>query len=393
MEKHTNFFYVHGTGGRSPKTGLTLNLIRANLSQYFGPKAQLHDAPWGDHWGARLNANGASIPGQRPAPDDPEHDAEGEAAWSILYADPATEIRLLAERPGEGSFVSPGEFGRQCLAKLDSLNPPAEFEGILTRRGLSTYWLAAVESVRQSRSPVRELIMHANRDPAAMSVPISRLLLALTLSTAAAAGHPSVAAATRRTLIDLLVEPLGGPPLGGIGDFLLQPCVGLASALMRRNRFSLSNAAAPFAADILLYQSRGVGLRQFLAEAIVNAGAPVVILAHSLGGIACVDLLIERDLRENVVALVTVGSQAPLFFELNALQSLHFGQKLPLWFPPHWINFFDPSDFLSYIGVPVFGDAVKDIEINSGEPFPTSHSAYWDCDALWERLKVELAWI
>ena len=46
------------------------------------------------------------------------------------------------------------------------------------------------------------------------------------------------------------------------------------------------------AGDILLYQSRGHDIRAFIEEKLQHAEPPVTIVAHSLGGIACVDLLV-----------------------------------------------------------------------------------------------------
>jgi hypothetical protein len=100
-----------------------------------------------------------------------------------------------------------------------------------------------------------------------------------------------------------------------------------------------------------------------------------------LGGIACVDLLVEQSLPQ-VVHLVTVGSQAPFMYEINALCSLEFGQPLPDHFPK-WLNIYDLRDFLSYKGSKIF-PKVKDEEVISKQPFPRSHSADWENDRTWE---------
>ena len=76
---------------------------------------------------------------------------------------------------------------------------------------------------------------------------------------------------------------------------------------------------------------------------------------HSLGGVACVDLLVEAALPQ-VELLVTVGSQAPFFYEIDALQSLRFGVPLPEHFP-RWLNVYDLRDFLSYVAAGVFAGA------------------------------------
>ena len=58
------------------------------------------------------------------------------------------------------------------------------------------------------------------------------------------------------------------------------------------------------------------------------------MIAHSLGGIACVELFIEQKLSKKVDALVTVGSQAPFFYEIEALRTVEkYGDPLPGHFP------------------------------------------------------------
>jgi hypothetical protein len=105
-----------------------------------------------------------------------------------------------------------------------------------------------------------------------------------------------------------------------------------------------------------------------------------VILAHSLGGIACVDWLASKEYAEDgpkIDRLITVGSQAPYFYEIDALVSLPYGAGLPDGLPKKWLNIYDRSDFLSYLAAPVFPGHARDVEVDNGQPFPDSHSAYW----------------
>jgi hypothetical protein len=111
-------------------------------------------------------------------------------------------------------------------------------------------------------------------------------------------------------------------------------------------------------------------------------------LAHSLGGIACVDLLVKKRL-EGVVKLITVGSQAPLLYELNALWSLAHGAPLPDSFPD-WLNFYDKHDFLSYIGAGLFPGRTTDVLVDNGQPFPEAHSAYWSNPDVWKAIAGSL---
>jgi hypothetical protein len=85
-----------------------------------------------------------------------------------------------------------------------------------------------------------------------------------------------------------------------------------------------------------------------------------------------------------VERLVTVGSQSPLLYEIGALASLKPGQPLPQDFPP-WLNIFDRNDMLSYVASRLFPLA-KDFEVESGQPFPDAHSAYFANEQAWAEI-------
>ena len=87
-----------------------------------------------------------------------------------------------------------------------------------------------------------------------------------------------------------------------------------------------------------MYLARGDAIRDFIAARIEAVPGPVLLVAHSLGGIACVDLLARKDLPK-VKLLVTVGSQAYFLYEINALPSRKWGEKLPCHFPS-WLNIY-----------------------------------------------------
>ncbi|MCC5636530.1 hypothetical protein LC593_11775 [Nostoc sp. CHAB 5844] len=89
-----------------------------------------------------------------------------------------------------------------------------------------------------------------------------------------------------------------------------------------------------------------------------------------------------------VKLLVTVGSQAPFLYEINALCSLEYGQPLPGDFPK-WLNIYDLRDFLSYVGSKIF-PKVQDEEVISKQPFPRSHGAYWTNAKTWEAIFARL---
>jgi pimeloyl-ACP methyl ester carboxylesterase len=149
------------------------------------------------------------------------------------------------------------------------------------------------------------------------------------------------------------------------------------------------SAAAPVAGDVLYYQSKGAEIRAFVRERVEALNDDVVLVAHSLGGIACFELLVEEALPA-VTKLVTVGSQAPLLYEIDALVSLAYGSELPGHFPA-WLNVYDRYDFLSFCAEGLFAGRVTDVEVSNGQPFPQSHSAYWTNAAVWRAVGAFLA--
>ena len=108
------------------------------------------------------------------------------------------------------------------------------------------------------------------------------------------------------------------------------------------------------------------------------------VLAHSLGGIASLDLI--RLGMAQVDLLVTVGSQGSYLCSLGALPSAPNGASNDVSMP-RWMNFYDPRDLLSYLAKPVFGDVAEDVEIRSGAPFPRAHSAYFALEAFYTKLR------
>ena len=154
--------------------------------------------------------------------------------------------------------------------------------------------------------------------------------------------------------------------------------------VLRRHRNQFTDSAALPIGDILLYQSRGDAVREFVRQKVTKSKPPVMLVAHSLGGIACFDLLALPN-PPAVAALVTVGSQPALLYEIGALVSLKPPQPLPAGFPP-WLNIYDRNDFLSYVTKRLFPTA-DDLEVNSGQAFPESHGAYFANDEVWRAIR------
>jgi hypothetical protein len=269
----------------------------------------------------------------------------------------------------------------------------------LKARELQSYWNDAKSNF--VRLPELETILKAaNRDPKEVSRALARGLVASLVNEASVDGHVEISGATRDYLIELLIPLLGKRALAPF-DWITNVMAGAVKRIgtykARRERRALTDASYAAAGDILLYQKDGAEIRGFIRKQIVDAQGELIVFAHSLGGIAVVDLLAMEDLSTKVKGLVTIGSQAPFLYEIGALRSLrcdkHARDQLPGHFPKAWINFWDPNDFLSYAGESVFGpQCVKDVMVRSKLPFPDSHSAYWDQVAVWEQIRDFFPW-
>lgn len=387
--------FVHGTGVRKASYLRTFELLERRLSE-TAPAVKLKPCLWGESLGARLLLNGASIPefnGVKVAV--PSRD-ETLALWELLVRDPLFELReLIFLIPDE--LIPPLEQQRKAMF-VESVRLLAEREfkvgnpedlGIQSEWNQATLWVADSPAFKAAVAGVPFVDMN-------LRVATSRAIVAALQQRMDDEGIPALSHEIRERLVDQCIDALGGRDLG-FTNWMSERLIGLglhwATVRARRKRDVLFNSAYPNAGDILLYQARGGAIRAFIEHRVNECGEDVALLAHSLGGVACVDLLIERAL-PNVKLLITAGSQAPFLYEINALSSLPFDHPIPGHFPKSWVNFFDYNDLLSYHAQPVFegrfnGRAV-DIEIDSRQPFPQAHSAYWEASGFWDKLKPYL---
>ena len=247
--------------------------------------------------------------------------------------------------------------------------------------------LAAASSAGQCRVPVANAVVAAAIDLSPGDPP------------PLAATDPASRDALVKAVADAILPPDKAPPLEWAMNALFGAAKQLgAMHLVRRRRGRLTDLASAPIADILLYQARGARIRRVIREKVKKveeSNRPVVLLGHSLGGIACVDLLVIEPLPE-VGLLITVGSQAPFLYECNALRSLRRGDSLPPTFVRRWVNIYDPRDFLSYTGQGVFPAApggpppVADRLVDNGLAFPDSHGGYWDNPQTWAAIAPEI---
>jgi hypothetical protein len=388
------FLFVHGTGVRTDDYRRSFLQVQAGLRGQW-PGARVEPCSWGEKVGATLARGGISIPdfsGEAPPTDE---QAALAVLWDLLAVDPDFEWRELAGAPA-GGFVDaaqrlaaeqfsarvaalgslPAALSRIPVADDDTASRDSDWQQACLAASGSQAMVAALDALKRVDGRVRRAA--------------ARACVAQHQWRQAFARGGALPASTRDALVDALFNELGGADAGRVVDWVTarfrHGVKRWATDKARRERDVLFNAAYPAAGDILRYQARGEAIRREIAARIDACGDDVVVLAHSLGGIACVDLLVMEP-RPQVRALVTFGSQAPLLYELGALQSLAPPDKLPRHFPGTWLNFYDRDDLLSYVAAPLFSPVARDVPVRSGTPFPDAHSAYWTQPDVWERLE------
>ncbi len=387
----TTVIFVYGTGVREPQYTQTFKEVSQALSKGEQTFTVL-PCYWGGEYGTRLHANGASIPQYDTSRVD-----ESVTLWELLYQDPLYELRLLSLRTTQkAQFVPgqlpPGDTLHEQTQKLTQSLQADEVQ-ILEQSGITMPILEEASTTVMRDAAFHDALLTAPPELDEYRSAIGRAIVAQAIVLFEdKALFPPIAtdAALRDQVTDTFTKRLGSSTRGIVTDWLKKQLLGLGTKYIKAWRGSLTDKSVEPIGDILFYQSSGKPIRQFICDKITSVQGPVVLLAHSLGGIASVELLAEADksVCEKVKLLVTVGSQAPYFYELNALQTLPFqdipvDQRLPAHFPD-CLNIYDMRDFLSYIGAGLFGNRVTDKPVDNRQPFPHSHCAYWTNNEVWD---------
>lgn len=386
---------VHGTGVREPAfTGMLHHVEREIRSR----RDDIMIAPcyWGETCGTRLGRNGDSIPqyDTTRSIDDAEPGDYQAGLWGILYQDPLFELRTLALGSSTTRAFVPGresegeEIGEMAQAAISS----DQVRALVEQGGVGDLFDDAGRAVLASE-PCHGALQ--TERTAELRSAIARAITAATLMAARESGLVPLLAIDpelRDRLVITIVDKLGGGERS-IGGWVARQAKGLVlravTSHLRRRRGAITDASYPAAGDILRYQARCEDIQQFIREKVMELESPVVILAHSLGGIASVEMLIAAPLPQ-VQLLVTVGSQMPFLYEIDALHQIRTGDPLPEHFP-RWLNIYDPRDILSYIGEKLFPGKVHDICVDNRQPFPESHGAYWANPVVWDEILANIS--
>lgn len=371
--------FVHGTGVRGEAYARSFEQIKSALPD----EVSFSGCFWGQSEGARLRAGGVSIPDYdltRGGLGTAEE--EDLALWAVLYTDPWYELRLL-RYAGDGATDLPPGTPSPALAlreQVRTFRASPELRADLEDVGITRAFGEAIAALLEAPE-FDQAAETAPADPLEHRSAVARAILAHALVSA----DLTTDGDTRDAVLERFIDELHGYGKG-LGELLARPFKGIAARgvthLVGRRRGSVTDGTAPAAGDILRYQAKGEGIRAAIRQAIADTRSDkVALLAHSLGGIACVDLLVCSEIPE-VDRLITVGSQAPFLYEIGALSSLQAPEPLPDRFPA-WLNIYDPRDFLAYVGQGVFPGRITDLEVDNRQPFPQAHSAYWSNRAVW----------
>jgi hypothetical protein len=374
--------FVHGTGVREEGYIRSFEVIKSAFHAHKIPSS-VEACLWGNDLGSRLPR--LSLPKpivHQETRAKPQADVEI-ARWRLLYDDPLFELRLLKNRPSPKSVILPGapHPGRALWARIEPYCPSPAVANFLAQYRLAAVWDKAWSSIITPKGAAADVAGAATTEIGEPAQAIARAVVAQVLVESMQEGEPLLNSAPRDRLVELLLADWQAN-VAGVGTFLLgffselPKAVGTLAIKWKRGDFT--ELASPAVGDILLYQVRGDAIRSFIRDSVLRCEDDVFLLGHSLGGIACVDLLVKNKL-DQVKGLITVGSQAPLLGEIGALWSREERiEPLPAHFP-RWLNIYDQTDFLSYLAGPVFqsGKEILDKDVSSGQPFPESHSSYW----------------
>jgi hypothetical protein len=112
----------------------------------------------------------------------------------------------------------------------------------------------------------------------------------------------------------------------------------------------------------------------------------LIVIAHSMGGNVICDIASYFEPDRPVDLLITVGSQFPLFADLQMFPGL--GSEKPFQKPEcvkRWINVYDMNDMFGFAAQPLF-EGISDYHYASGRIGITTHADCFKFVSLYERM-------
>jgi hypothetical protein len=405
----TTVIFVHGTGVRfSEKYEETFAVIQEKL----GVKYEVKPCNWGSlAVGIVRPVDGfKSIPDERYSKTTSEHKENPEKAkWFHLSHYPYIELdELIRSDDNKYSDPSVEKQKKILLGKLEALSSSFEEEVILQKNShpFSSLPHDSINKFKEIQEQEREVffsLINQIRHPkilAEFRVAVARSIIVQLLDykwccqnlLAGQSAGTSPGTPKNDPLTSMIVYALGGQSLG------MRSTAAMWGVKKADNFFNLLSVlgsflhfskSAPTLQDILMYQARGIIIRDEIKRCILGIDDDVILLCHSLGGIASFELLIEhendKDLYRKVKGLITVGSQSSYLYEINALSTLSSADDLPSNFP-FWLNIYDRADLLSFKIEGVIKGSNdkkhKDIEIQSRKDSLEAHGHYFSRKSL-----------
>jgi hypothetical protein len=295
----TTFLFVHGTGVRKASFDETVSTLCSQVESRDNT-LQMRGCFWGGKHGVKLPEFPRSIPryNQTKAAGGASPEDQTIVLWEMLYEDALFELRLFAQTAGQLKPLAPNQASpAQVLArKVDGLRKSTPVLEAAKLLGLERFWNGAWTAVCKG-TVFSDAMNSPLAGTGAHRLAIARALVAAMTAAVIDEQLPVPGATERDELVEVLLEQLGGRDKAVL-DIVTKPLFRLASRLgtrkIRRNRGKYTDDSFEVIGDILLYQVRGgdilACIRTRIEEVTKEVGAPVVVIAHSLGGIACVDL-------------------------------------------------------------------------------------------------------
>jgi hypothetical protein len=378
--------FVHGTGVRSSSYAETLHQIRLKVREFKLP-CDVKLCPWGEALG--IDFEGLSLP------EPPARSADEEAQalrWEYLQVDPLFDLRLWctpsAGNPGTvlGDDSAAETLWNQTISSYAATsNTKVELSALLENNQIEAFFLPAWNKVVDTELP-KKAFKTAGEEGPSVARAFAEAVVAQMMHDAAAVDPPvPLPPLLGIKIVNLMIFDWDQERMG-LRDLLLKIFGSATKTVVRPIRTGASRAIAPAIGDILNYQAVGEKLREVIQKEAASIPGDVFLLSHSLGGIACFEVMVQARHAGvsglgNVKGLITLGSQAPLLYEFNALQTLKKGNPLPANFPP-WLNVYDENDLLSYRADRLF-HGQYDFQVDSMLPPLEAHSAYWKLDRTW----------
>jgi hypothetical protein len=358
------------------------------------PELTLAPCFWG-HLGARLHAGGKSIPNYTATGGIAETDPL--AYWEILSIDPYFVLRFATLPPEEDqgvSFASPtfDAHVKAAISKLGAAFP--DHEGELA----SLLTAAAVDVV--ASSPYRDMLSLAGLETRDFGAAVAKTIIAIARRQAAVMlardrfASPDSWIACRHLQQDKACETLSSRLADlirartlGVSDWIVSGVARFANRRAANERGAFIDQGLRLL-DTLVYQGSGDTIRSTVLQVLCQSNEETVLIAHSLGSVACFELLVSETL-PHIGRLITVGSPIGFLYEINCLRHFPFETKLPERFP-RWLNIYDSRDYVSSLVQPFFPEVARDAIVESRQDFPVSHSAYWELPSFWETVSKEV---